>query len=118
MGNLTGQGNSLHMNTSRCVRLRLWFRNRDFGVLLLALFYSVISVVIVVSNGLLLYKLLKKKKKTRADKLFIILSASDTCVGSISLPVSSLPLIIRDFEILCKISPCLTFFFYFPYVFS
>ena len=118
MGNLTGQGNSLHMNSSRCARLRLRFGNKDFSVFLLALFYSVISVVIVVSNGLLLYKLLKKKKKTRADKLFIILSASDTCVGSISLPVSSLPLIIRDFEILCKISPCLTFFFYFPYVFS
>lgn len=118
MGNLTDQGNSLYTNSSRCARLKLWFGNKDFNVFLLAFFYSVISVVIVVSNGLLLYKLLKKKKKTRADKLFVILSASDICVGSISLPVSSLPLIITDFEFLCKISPCLTFFFYFPYIFS
>ena len=118
MGNLTDQGNNLYTNNSRCARLRLWFGNKDFGVFLLALFYSVISEIIVVSNGLLLYKLLKKKQKTRVDKLFIILSASDICVGSISLPVSSLPLIITDIETLCKISPCLTFFLYFPYLFS
>ena len=118
MVNLTDQGNNLYTNNSRCARLRLWFGNKDFGVFLLALFYSVISVIIVVSNGLLLYKLLKKKQKTRVDKLFIILSASDICVGSISVPVSSLPLIITDIETLCKISPCLTFFLYFPYLFS
>ena len=118
MVNLTDQGNNLYTNNSRCARLRLWFGNKDFGVFLLALFYSVILVIIVVSNGLLLYKLLKKKQKTRVDKLFIILSASDICVGSISVPVSSLPLIITDIETLCKISPCLTFFLYFPYLFS
>ena len=84
MDNLTDQGNSLYMNSSRCARLRLWFGNKDFGVFLLALFYLVISVVIVVSNGLLLYKLLKQKQRARAGRLFIILSALDICVGSIS----------------------------------
>ena len=118
MDNSTDQGSNLYTNNARCAKLRLWFGNKDSGVFLLALFYSVISVVIVVSNGLLLYKLFKQKQKTRADKLFIILSASDICVGLISLPISSLPLFITDFDTLCKISPCLTFVFYFPYVFS
>ena len=98
MDNLTDQGSNLYTNNSRCAKLRLWFGNKDSGVFLLALFYSVISVVVVVSNGLLLYKIFKQKQKTRADKLFIILSASDICVGLISLPISSLPLIITDFD--------------------
>ena len=122
--------NSLHV---RCFNVRLRLCLFLFAYVRFALFVhiksfceryktppipSFIILLIAVSNGLLLYALLKKKQKTRADKLFIILSASDICVGSISLPISSLSLIITDFGTFCKISPCLTFFFYFPYVFS
>ena len=60
----------------------------------------------------------KKKQKRRTDKLFTILSLSDICVGLVSVPVTSLPFFITDFEILCKLSPSLIFFFYFPYIFS
>lgn len=66
----------------------------------------------------MVYKLLKKKLKTRADKMFIILSCSDIGVGLSSVPMSSLPLFIKNFDALCMLSPILQFFYYIPYSFS
>ena len=74
----------------------------------------VLALLIATSNGLLLYRLLKKRHKTRADKIFIILSCSDICVGLLSVPVNSLPLFMRDFDVLCIFSWVLTFFTYAP----
>ena len=118
MKNLTDQGNNVSMDISRCANLIQWFGDRDYDIFLLAVFYYIIAVVTVIANGLLMYKLLEKKQKRRTDKLFIILSLSDICVGLVSVPVTSLPFFITDFEILCKLSPSLIFFFYFPYIFS
>ena len=118
MKNLTDKGNNVSMDLSRCANLIQWFGDREYDIFLLAVFYYIIAVVIVIANGLLLYKLLEKKQKSRTDKLFIILSLSDICVGLVAVPVTSLPFFIADFEILCKLSPSLIFFFYFPYIFS
>ena len=118
MKNLTDQGNNVSMDISRCANLIQWFGDRDYDIFLLAVFYYITAVVTVIANGLLMYKLLKKKQKRRTDKLFIILSLSDICVGLVSVPVTSLPFFITDFEILCKLSPSLIFFLYFPYIFS
>ena len=118
MKTLTDQGNNASMDISSCANLIQWFGDREYDIILLAVFYYIIAVVTVIANGLLLYKLLKKKQKRRTDKLFTILSLSDICVGLVSVPVTSLPFFITDFEILCKLSPSLIFFFYFPYIFS
>ena len=118
MKNQTDQGNNANMDNSGCATLIQWFGDREYDIFLLAVFYYIIAVVIVIANGLLLYKLLEKKQKRRTDKLFIILSLSDICVGLVSVPVTSLPFFITDFEILCKLSTSVIFFFYFPYIFS
>ena len=99
----------------------IWFSGLEIGntiFFLLAVFYYITGVVTVIANGLLLYRLLVKKQKRRTDKLLIILSLSDICVGLVSVPATSLPFFITDFEILCKLSPSLIFFLYFPYIFS
>ena len=118
MKNITDQRNNSSMDITRCANLIQWFGDREYDIFLLAIFYYIIGVVTVIANGLLLYKLLEKKQKRRTDKLFIILSLSDICVGLVSVPVTSLPFFITDFEILCKLSPSLIFFSYFPYIFS
>ena len=118
MKNLTDQGKNVSMDISRCANLIQSFEDRGYDLFLLAVFYYIIAVVTVIANGLLLYKLLEKKQKRRTDKLFIILSLSDICVGLVAVPVRSLPFFITDFEILCKLSPSLIFFTYFPYTFS
>ena len=106
------------MDINRCANLIQWFGDRQYDIVLLAVFYYITAVVTVIANGLLLYKLMKKKQKRRTDKLFIILSLSDIIVGLVSVPVTSLPFFIRDFEILCKLTPSLIFFLYFPNIFS
>ena len=118
MENLTVQGNNMSMDISRCANLIQWFGDREYDIFLLAVFYYIIAVVTVIANGLLLRKLLEKKQKRRTDKLFTILSLSDICVGLASVPVTSLPFFITDIKILCKLSPLLIFFLYFPYIFS
>ena len=50
--------------------------------------------------------------------MFIILSCSDIGVGLSSVPMSSLPLFIKNFDALCMLSPILRFFYYIPYSFS
>ena len=54
------------------------------------------ALVIITSNAVLLQKLLKKKQKTRADKIFIMLSCSDTGAGLFSIPMMSLELFTCD----------------------
>ena len=85
---------------------------------LLAVFYYIIAAMTVIADGLLMYKLLKKKEKRRIDMLLTILSMSDICAGLVSVPVTSLPFFITDFEILCKLCPSLTFFFFLIFFFS
>ena len=50
--------------------------------------------------------------------MFIILSCSDIGVGLSSVPMSSLPLFVKNFDALCMLSLILRFFFYIPYSFS
>ena len=102
----------------KCPCLRLLFEYYYIDILILQIYYILTTIAIVTSNGLLLYKLLKKRLKTRADKMFIILSCSDIGVGLSSVPMSSLPLFIKNFDALCMLSPILRFFFYIPYSWS
>ena len=50
--------------------------------------------------------------------MFIILSCSDIGVGLSSVPMSFLPLFVKNFDALCMLSLILRFFFYIPYSFS
>ena len=95
----------------KCPCLRLFFEYYYKDILILQIYYIFTAIAIVTSNGLLLYKLLKKRLKTRADKMFIILSCSDIGVGLSSVPMSSLPLFVKNFDALCMLSPILRFFF-------
>ena len=102
----------------KCPCLQLLFEHYYIDILILQIYYTFTAIAIVTLNGLLLYKLLKKKLKMRADKMFIILSCSNIGVGLSSVPISSLPLFIKNFDVLCMLSPILRFFFYIPYSFS
>ena len=102
----------------KCPCLQLLFEYYFIDILILQIYYIFTAIAIVTLNGLLLYKLLKKKLKMRADKMFIILSCSNIGVGLSSVPISSLPLFIKNFDVLCMLSPILRFFFYIPYSFS
>ena len=66
--------------------------DNSVDLLILLIYIMFTALAIITSNALLLHRLLKKKQKTRADKMFIILSCSDTGVGLFSLPVISLEL--------------------------
>ena len=103
---------------TKCIILQFMFKDYHFDLLILQIFYIITSLVIVVSNALLLAKLIRKKVKSRADKLFTILSLSDSCVGLVSIPVLSVPLFIRDLNLVCKLSPLLLFFLFTPFIFS
>ena len=101
-----------------CQHFPLLFENHSVDILILQIYYISAALVIIISNGALLNALLKRKSKSRADKVFIILSCSDIGVGLFSVPVTSLPLFLRDWELLCTLSPLLRFFNYIPYSFS
>lgn len=103
---------------TKCITLQFMFKDYHFDLLILQVFYIITSLLIVVSNALLLTKLICKNVKSRADKLFIILSLSDVCVGLVSIPVLSFPLFIRDLNLVCKLSPLLLFFLFTPFIFS
>ena len=66
--------------------------HNSVDLLILLIYIIFTALVIITTNALLLHRLLTKKQKTRADKMFIILSCSDTGVGLFSLPVISLEL--------------------------
>lgn len=98
-----------------CQHFPLLFENHSVDVLILQIHCISIALVIIILNGALLNALLKRKSKSRADKVFIILSCYDIGVGLLSVPVtSSLPLFLRDWELLCTLSPLLRFFNYIP----
>ena len=65
MKTLTDQGNNASMDISNCANLIEWFGDREYDIILLAVFYYIIAVVTVIANGLLLYKLLKKKTEKK-----------------------------------------------------
>ena len=100
------------MGISRCAHLIQWFGDRKYDIFLQAVFRYIIVVMAVIAGGLLLCILLKMKEKRRTDMLVIILSMPDICVGFVFISVTSLPFFITEFEILCKLSPSLIFFFY------
>lgn len=94
-------------------------KNNKNDILALQIFYIITSIVTVITNLVPLLKLWKKIIKSRPDKLFIIMSISDVCVGLFSIPMATLCLFIKDKELLCKFSPVILFFAYtFPYTFS
>ena len=103
---------NVSMGISRCAHLIQWFGDRKYDIFLLAVFRYIIVVMAVTAGGLLLCMLLKMKEKRRTDMLVIILSMPDICVGFVFISVTSLPFFITEFEILCKLSPSLIFFFY------
>ena len=96
----------------------LIFRNYSFDLLILQIYIIFTALAIITSNVLLLYKLLTKKQKTRADKMFVILSCSDTDVGSFSIPMMSLELFTCDFVAGRMLFLLLEFLIPFPFTFS
>ena len=82
---------NISISQPKCRHLRLLFQQYFVDILTLQMYYTFTALVIVISNGLLLYRLLKKKRKGRTDKMFIIPSCSDICVGLLSVPMNSLP---------------------------
>ena len=102
----------------KCPRFRRLFQHYSIDILIFQIYYIFTATAIVASNGLLLYRLLKKRLKKRADKMFIILSCSGIGVGLSSVPASSLPLFVKNFDALCMLSSILIFFGYIPYSFS
>ena len=109
---------NVSMGISRCAHLLQWFGDRKYDIFLLAVFCYIIVVMAVIAGGLLLCKLLKIEEKRRTDMFVIILSIPDICVGFVFVSVTSLTFFITDFEILCKLSPSLIFFFYLIFIFS
>ena len=98
---------------------RLLFQNHSVDILTLQIYCIFTGLAIIISNCILLHKLFNKSTKTRADKVFIILSCSDTIVGLFSVPIISLPLFIRDFDTLGFMMFLIwNFSAYFPYFFS
>ena len=106
------------MIPTKCDQLPKLFQHQSVDILILGILYVVTALVIVISNSVLLNKLFKKKLKTRADKVFIILSCYDIGVGLFSVPINSLPLFMKEWDLLCKFSPVIRFFTYIPYSFS
>ena len=102
----------------KCQHLRLLFQQYFADILILQIYYTFTALVIVTSNCLLLYRLLRKRRKTRADKMFIIVSFSDICVGLLSVPTIFLTLFTQNLDVLCMIFSIMKFFLYLPYGFS
>ena len=102
----------------KCQHLRLLFQQYFADILILQIYYTFTAFVIVTSNCLLLYRLLRKRRKTRADKMFIILSFSDICVGLLSVPMISLTLFTQYLDVLCMFFSIKKFFLYLLYGFS
>ena len=96
----------------------LIFRNYSFDLLILQIYIIFTALAIITSNVVLLHKLLKKKPKTRADKMFVILSCSDTGVGLFSIPMMSLELFTCDFVAGRMLFLLLEFLIPFPFTFS
>ena len=94
------------------------FNNHFFDLLILRIYIIFTALAIITSNVVLLRKLLKKKPKTRADKMFIILSCSDTGVGLFSIPMMSLELFTCDLVIGVMLPLLGDFLILFPYTFS
>ena len=115
--NLTANPNS-SVAEIKCLALRILLKDYKTDILVLQIYYMSTALITVLSNGMLLHKLLRKTPKTRPDKLFIVMSCSDIGVGLFTIPVLSLPFSIRNFDILCKLSPAFNFSVYFPYMFS
>lgn len=109
---------SLVYTGKACQELTLYFKTFGIDIVFLRMAFVITALLIVSTNGVLITKLVKKKHKTRPDKLFMILTVTDLCTGLISIPIVSLPLHKIDLDDLCKFSYILTFFSFFPCLFS
>ena len=106
------------MNRSDCQNLRNYFQDYNYDILILQIVYIISSVITITTNLFLIKKLLKINFKTRSEKLFLIMSISDVGVGLFSIPTLSLPLFIKNFDLICQLSPVFIFLLYVPYSFS
>lgn len=107
------------INSSYCYEIWEYFNNPEIDLTILQVVYSLTSIMIITTNALLLRRLMfRRKQKTRADKLFIVLSLSDIGVGLFSIPLLSILLFSVNQTTVCLIFKPLTFFVYFPFIFS
>ena len=116
MNNTTNK--TFPFSKEKCHTLSMLFGEYYTDILILQIYYVFTALTIVISNGLLLHALISKKCKTRPDKLFLIMSSSDVGVGLFSIPLVSLPLFTKHFNMICIFSPAINFFLYCPYMFS
>ena len=87
-------------------------------LLILRIYVIFTALSTITSNVASLHKLLTEKQKTRADKMFVILSCSDTGDDLFSLPMMSLELFTCDLEAGAVLPLLWDFLAVFPYTFS
>ena len=110
--------NATNKTKLNCQGLIFLFKNYDYDILILQIYYVMAALITITINLLFIKRLLKSKVQSRPNKLFFIMSLSDAGVGMFTIPVTSLPLFTRDWDLICKLSPLLLFFTYFPFTFS
>ena len=110
--------NGTNKTNVNCPKLIFLFENYDYDILALQIYYVIASLITIISNLILIKRLLKNKLKSRPVILFLIMSLSDAGVGFFTIPITSLPFFTNDWDLICKLSPLLLFFTYFPFTFS
>lgn len=79
---------------------------------------NIIVMVLILSINSILISAIRKEKCTRIDKYFLILSATDLCVGLFSLPANIVLFACFTEETICSIAPFLAPCLISPYLFS
>ena len=84
-----------------------WFRKDD--VIILTVSHIIISIAIITTNVMLLRTMFPQRHKNIINKLFLLLSLTDLCVGFVT-PIQIIRFLVSDRILSCKLSPLDTFF--------
>ena len=99
--------------------LRNLFKTEGVDIILLKVGYGLLALLTFIANIVVIKKLVMQKRKTRTTKLFIVLSASDVVVASVTIPMAMLlfyTCIPEDHY--CKLVPVIIYFIFAPFKFS